>query len=62
MGEHIRNRKTASDEEGEVLGWKALSAVDALVFFDLKVGESVPRKALVADRIRVCETWHWGTL
>ena len=52
----------AKDVEGELLGWKALIALDALLFFDLKGGESVSRKALVADRIRMCEQGHWGTL
>ena len=37
-------------------------AVDALLFFDVKGGESISRKALVADRIRLCEQGHWGTL
>ena len=30
--------------------------------FDLKGGESISKKALVADRIRMCEQGHWGTL
>ena len=40
---------------------KALIAIDALLFFDLRGGETISRKALVADRIRLCEQGHWGT-
>ena len=36
-------------------GWKAFISLDALLFFDLKGGESISRKALVADRIPQCE-------
>lgn len=62
LGAHIRERKRANDTEGETQGWKALLAVDALLFFDLRGSESIPRKALVADRIRLCERGFWGTL
>ena len=62
IGDHICSRKRADDVEGELLGWKAFLALDALLFFDLKGGESISRKALVADRIRMCEQGHWGTL
>ena len=62
MGDYIRSRERAGDVEAEELGWKALLAVDALLFFDLKGGESISRKALVADRTRFCEQGHWGTL
>ena len=43
-------------------GGKGLLAIDALVFFDLRGGEPISRKALVADRISLCEQGHWGTL
>ena len=62
LADHICSRKAAADKEGELLGWKALLAVDALLFFDLRGGEAISRKALVADRIRMCEHGHWGTL
>ena len=49
-------------KRGELHGWKALLAVDALLFFDLRGGDAISRKALVADRIIMCEQGHWGTL
>ena len=62
LADYIHSRKAAADKEGELLGWKALLAIDALLFFDLRGGEATSRKAQVADRIRMCEQGHWGTL
>ena len=36
IGDHIHNGKRAGDVEGELLGWEALLALDALLFVDLK--------------------------
>ena len=33
-----------------------------MLFFDRRGGETISRKALAADRIRLCEQGHWGTL
>ena len=39
-------------------GWKALLAIDALLFLDLNGGKSILKNVLVADRIQLCEQGH----
>ena len=58
----IRTANAGGDTLAEVRCWKALLAVDALIFFDVKGGENVSRRMCVADRLRSLEAGRWGTL
>ena len=55
LADHICSRKRVGDTDGELLGWRSLLAIDALLFCDLKGGEAASRKTIVADRIKMCE-------
>ena len=60
--EYIDECKESNNVPGEINGWKALIASDALLFFDVKGTEVLSRKGLVAERIKTLENGHWGVL
>ena len=50
------------DEEDEVRGWKAMLAVDILLFHEAKAQDTKTRRSIMAERLTWMSTGQWGAL
>ena len=61
LAEGINQASLANDKPGEIQAWKALFALDAILFWD--IGEKGrQRHVIIADRISMIEEGYWAPL
>ena len=58
----IDKQKTAGCEQKETRAWKAVLAVDAMVFHDVKGERGNSRAQQIADRVKQCHRGQWAAL